>query len=141
MLTTLATPTTSSAAEAAPLPPTLAPGEPPAFRAFMCYTRHANGHIESFGLSHAQAIANALCLRHPEDVKEQGEADYLRELRVVQVCAASREDFLIFAAAVLQARLELAQLAAAEGWEDVEHSYFAEFLDDCRPAREALVFG
>ena len=28
-----------------------------------------------------------------------------------------------------------------EGWEDVEQSYFAEFLDDCRPAREALVFG
>lgn len=141
MLTTLTTPTTGSAAQSAPLSPTLAPGEPPAFKVWMCFTPKPNGHVESFGLSHAQAIANALCLRHPEDVKEQSEADYLKTLRVIQGCAASREDFLLYAGEVLQARLELAQLAAAEGWDDVEQSYLTEFLDDCRPAREAPAFG
>lgn len=140
MLTTIDTPSTG-AAQAAPLSPTLAPGEPPAFRVFLCYTRRANGHVESFGLSHAQAIANALCLRHPEDVRAQPEADYLREIRVAQVGVASREDFLIYATEVLEARLELAQLAAAQGWSDVDQSYLQEFLDDCRPAREALAFG
>lgn len=140
MLTTIQTHSTG-AAEASPLPPTLAPGEPPAFRVWMCYTARPNGHVESFGLSHTQAIANAVCLRHPEDCKEQSEADYLKELRVIQGGAASREDFLIFAAEVLQARLELAQLAVAEGWADVDQSSFHEFVAEHRPAREALAFG
>jgi hypothetical protein len=140
MLTTSQTHSTG-AAQAAPLPPTLAAGEPPAFRVWMCYTLNPNGHVESFGLSHSQAIANAVCLRHPEDIKEQSEADYLKELRVIQGGAASREDFILFAADVLQARLELAQLAVAEGWADVDQSCFHEFVAEHRPAREALAFG
>ena len=131
----------TGAAEAAPLSPTLAPGEPPAFRVFMCYTPKPNGRVDAFGLSHAQAIANAVCLRHPDDVKEQSEEDYLRQIRVAQIGVATREDFILFAAEVLESRLELAQLAAAEGWQDVDQSYLTEFLDDCRPAREALAFG
>jgi hypothetical protein len=92
-------------------------------------------------MSHSQAIANAVCLRHPEDIKEQSEADYLKDLRVIQGGAASREDFILFAAEVLQARLELAQLAVAEGWADVDQSCFHEFVAEHRPAREALAFG
>jgi len=140
MLTTTQTHSTG-AAKAAPLPPTLAAGEPPAFRVWICYTPKPNGHVDGFGLSHSQAIANAVCLRHPEDVKEQPEAEYLKTLRVVQLSAASREDFLLYAGEVLHARLELAQLAVAEGWEDVDQSYFHESLDEHRAAREGLAFG
>lgn len=140
MLTTTQTHSTG-AAQAAPLSPTLAPGEPPAFRVWMAYTQSPNGHVESFGMSHSQAIANAICLRHPEDVQAQSEADYLKNLRVIQGGAASREDFLIFAGEVLQARLELAQLAVAEGWADVDQTCFHKFVAEHRPAREALAFG
>ncbi len=140
MLTTTQTHSTG-AAPAAPFPPTLAPGEPPAFRVWVCYTPNPNGHVEAFGLSHAQAVANAVCLRHPDDIKAQSEEDYLRQIRVAQLGVATREDFILFAEEVLESRLELAQLAAAEGWEDVDQSYFAKFLEDCRPAREALAFG
>lgn len=140
MLTTIDTPSTG-AAQAAPLAPTLAQGEPPAFRVFLCYTPKPNGHIEAFGLSHSQAIANALCLRHPEDSKVQSEEEYLRQIRVAQLGVASREDFILFAAGALESRLELAQLAAAEGWSDVDQTYLKKWLDDCRPAREAVARG
>jgi len=138
MLTTLTTPTTSSAAPAAPLSPTLAPGEPPSFRVWIAYSRQ---NIDGFGLSHAEAVANAVCLRHPLDIAEQPEADYLASLRVVVLSTASREEFIFFATYLIEARLELAQLAAVLGWDDVDQSLYQSFINEHRTAREALAFG
>lgn len=137
MLTTSQTHSTG-AAQAATLSPTLAPGEPPAFRVWIAYSRQ---NIDAFGLSHAEAIANAVCLRHPLDIAEQSEEDYLATLRVVVLGTASREEFIFFAMYLVEARLELAQLAAVQGWDDVDQDVYQNFINEHRPAREALAFG
>ncbi len=116
--------------------PTLLPGEPPAFRVYMVT---AGRTVQSFGLNHAQAIVNAIAQRHPEDVAAETEADYRRRLRVYQLGCASRADFIELAKYGLDAAQELAQLAMAEGWSDVDQTPYLDYLHDVRPA--AVAFG